>query len=344
MGRFFAALFGPIAVIACALYATSIWLDHVMLAPQPIASAQRVDIRAGSSLRGALAQLHSAGLMPDARLSELYLRTHRQMFALKAGRYEVAPDSTPLDVLALLRSGKVVLEHLTIIEGSTFADFRRTLEAHPDVHNTLKGRTNEQLMAAIGHQGEFPEGRFFPDTYRFAAGTTDVELLKLAYERMRTTLETAWPGRLDGLPLKSSYEALTLASIVEKETGLREERPRIASVFINRLRSGMRLQSDPTVIYGIGSSYDGDIRNHDLVTDTPYNTYTRAGLTPTPIALPGAESILAALHPAQTNELFFVAIGDGSGAHEFTASLEAHNAAVKRYLERLRTQHTGTQQ
>jgi UPF0755 protein len=307
-----------------------------MRAPQPIPNAQRIDIRAGTTLRAALAQLHAATLLPDARLTELYLRAHRQMFALKAGRYEVEPNATALDVIALLRSGKVVLEQLTVIEGSTFADLRRSLEAHREIRSTLKGRSNEELMRVIGHAGEFPEGRFFPDTYRFAAGTSDAQLLKLAYERMRNTLESEWAKRSEGLPFDSSYQALTLASIVEKETGLRAERPHIASVFINRLRAGIRLQSDPTVIYGIGPGYDGNIRSRDLVTDTLYNTYTRAGLPPTPIALPGAESIVAVMHPAQTNDLYFVATGDGSGSHAFTSTLEEHNAAVKRYLQRLR--------
>jgi len=331
-----------IAVFAGALaFSGSIYLDRLMNAPQPIAGPTRIDIKAGSSLRAALAQLHRAGLLPEPHLTELYLRAHRAMFGLKAGRYEIATGSTPLAVLSLLRSGKVVLEQLTVIEGSTFADFRRSLESHPEVHGTIKGRSDAEIMRLIGHGGEFPEGRFFPDTYRFAAGTSDLELLRMAYDRMHAMLEGAWPGRSEGLPLNSSYQALILASIVEKETGLREERPHIASVFLNRLKSGMRLQSDPTVIYGIGAAYDGDIRSRDLITDTPYNTYTRAGLPPTPIALPGAESILAVLHPANTDDLYFVALGDGSGAHAFNSSLEAHNAAVRRYLERLKTQQRG---
>jgi UPF0755 protein len=197
-------------------------------------------------------------------------------------------------------------------------------------------------MAALGHAGEHPEGRFFPDTYRFAAKTTDLEILGLAYNSMRRVLEGAWQQRSTDLPFKTPYEALTLASVVEKETGLPAERPRIAGVFVSRLRKGMRLQSDPTIIYGLGARYDGDIRTRDLSTDTPYNTYTRAGLPPTPIALPGRESVLAAVRPEETGELYFVATGDGAGGHHFSKTLEEHNAAVKSYLARLRSQQHPT--
>jgi UPF0755 protein len=191
-------------------------------------------------------------------------------------------------------------------------------------------------MSAIGHPGENPEGRFFPDTYRFAAGTTDRELYSLAYRKMAETLEAAWNARAAALPIKSAYEALTLASIVEKETGLASERARIAGVFITRLRKNMRLQTDPTVIYGLGAAYDGNIRERDLRMDTPYNTYTRSGLPPTPIALPSREAIEAATRPLETGDIFFVATGIGDGSHVFSATLEEHNAAVQRYLARLR--------
>jgi UPF0755 protein len=193
-------------------------------------------------------------------------------------------------------------------------------------------------MAALGHPGEFPEGRFFPDTYRFAAKTTDVEILGLAYNAMQRVLDGAWQQRTSDLPFQTPYEALTLASIVEKETGLPAERPKIAGVFVTRLRKGMRLQTDPTVIYGLGVSYDGDIHTRDLVTDTPYNTYTRAGLPPTPIALPGRESVLAAVRPQESGEIYFVATGSGDGGHHFSKTLEEHNAAVKSYLDHLRAQ------
>jgi UPF0755 protein len=191
-------------------------------------------------------------------------------------------------------------------------------------------------MSAIGHEGEFPEGRFFPDTYRFAARSTDVEILKLAYASMQRLLDESWSGRAQNLPFNTPYEALILASVVEKETGLANERARIAGVFVTRLRRGMRLQSDPTVIYGLGANYDGEIHTRDLTTDTPYNSYTRLGLPPTPIALPGRDALLAAVHPDETGDLYFVATAAGDGAHHFSKTLEEHNAAVKQYLGRLR--------
>jgi UPF0755 protein len=230
----------------------------------------------------------------------------------------------------------VVLESLTVVEGWTFADMRRVIEAHPQIKVTLRGKDPAEIMIAIGHPGEHPEGRFFPDTYRFAAGTTDREILELAYRKMSAALDAGWAARAPDLPLASPYDALILASIIEKETGLASERPHIAGVFTNRLRKNMRLQTDPTVIYGIGPSYDGNIRERDLRTDTPYNTYTRAGLPPTPIALPSREAIEAATHPLDTGDLFFVASGEGDGSHVFSATLEEHNAALARYLARLR--------
>jgi UPF0755 protein len=241
----------------------------------------------------------------------------------------------------LFDQGRVVLEQLTIIEGSRFADLRHALDNHAALTHTLRGKSDAEVMAALGHAGEYPEGRFFPDTYRFAPKTTDVEVLGLAYNAMQRLLDDAWQHRSADLPLQNAYEALTLASIVEKETGLPAERPRIAGVFVTRLRKGMRLQTDPTVIYGLGASYDGYIHTRDLATDTPYNTYTRAGLPPTPIALPGRESILAAVHPQENGEIYFVATGLGDGAHHFSKTLEEHNAAVKSYLEHLRAQQRG---
>jgi UPF0755 protein len=255
--------------------------------------------------------------------------------------YEIPAGASPADILESFDQGRVVLEQLTVIEGSRFADLRHTLDNHAAVTHTLHGKSDEEVMAALGHAGEFPEGRFFPDTYRFAARTTDVEILGLAYNAMRRVLDEAWQQRSADLPFQTPYEALTLASIIEKETGLGAERPKIAGVFVTRLRKGMRLQTDPTVIYGLGASYDGDIRSRDLVADTPYNTYTRAGLPPTPIALPGRDSILAAVRPQESGELYFVATGTGDGGHHFSRTLEEHNAAVRSYLEHLRAQQRG---
>jgi UPF0755 protein len=270
---------------------------------------------------------------------EIYLRLHRQRPSIKAGRYEIPAGASAAKILELLEQGVVLLEQLTVVEGSTFADLRRVLEKHPEITVTLRGKSDAEVMSAIGRAGEFPEGRFFPDTYRFAARTTDVDLLKLAYTNMQRVLDSAWAQRDPTIPLKTPYEALILASVIEKETGLASERPMIAGVFTARLKRGMRLQSDPTVIYGIGQKYDGNIRSRDLTTDTPYNTYTRGGLPPTPIALPGRESVLAAVEPLDTGALFFVATGDGTGAHYFSKTLEEHNEAVRRYLIRFRRQN-----
>jgi UPF0755 protein len=326
-----------IAAVAGGTYGAARWLEHDFRAPGPAPAALRVQVEPGLTVRMVLGRLAQAGALAHPRLTELYLRLHGRHFNIKAGEYEIAPHASAAAVVAMLAEGRVVLEQLTIVEGTTFADFRRALESDPQVRSTLRGRSDAEMMAAIGHPGEEPEGRFFPDTYRFASGTSDVEILKMAYDKMRQVLATAWTERAAGLPFRTPYEALVLASIIEKETGLASERPRIAGVFIGRLRKGMRLQSDPTVIYGIGPRYDGQIHTRDLATDTPYNTYTRTGLPPTPIALPGRESILAAVRPQETGALYFVATGEG-GAHQFSSTLEEHNAAVQRYLARLRAQ------
>jgi len=306
-----------------------------MTAPGPHAVNVAYTVRPGASVRTVLAELDAEGLLNDRRAIEIVLRV-RGSPQIRSGKYEFPAHESAADILKQLAEGRVVLEALTVIEGWTFADLRRVVEAHPGIQQTLRGREVADVMAAIGHAGEHPEGRFYPDTYRFAAGTPDRDLYALAYRKMADTLASAWSARAQDLPITTDYEALTLASIIEKETGLASERPRIAGVFTTRLRRHMRLQTDPTVIYGIGPSYDGNIRERDLRTDTPYNTYTREGLPPTPIALPSRESIEAATHPLETGDIFFVATGEGDGSHVFSAMLEAHNAAVARYLARLK--------
>lgn len=306
-----------------------------MVQPGPHDQAMLYTVKPGATVRGVLAELHELGAIADRRAVELQLRV-RGWPQIKSGKYEIPAHATPAEIVQQLAEGRVVLESLTVVEGWTFADMRRVVEAHPAVRKTLVGMSTAELMSAIGHEGEHPEGRFFPDTYRFAEGTTDRDLYVLAYRKMAEALEAAWSKRADNLPLSDPYEVLTLASIVEKETGLASERPRIAGVFVTRLRRNMRLQTDPTVIYGIGESYDGNIRTRDLRTDTPYNTYTRRGLPPTPIALPSKEALEAVVHPLETGDIYFVATGNGDGSHVFSATLEAHNAAVARYLARLR--------
>ena len=337
-----------VVVLAAAVAGGYFWLQDAFYAPGPSTDIVRIQVEQGASVRTVLMDLARQGALKQPRAVELYLRISRHIKGhqprIQVGMYEIPAGSSPAQILDLFDQGRVVLEQLTVIEGSRFADLRHTLDNHAAVTHTLQGKSDEEVMTALGHPGEFPEGRFFPDTYRFAAKTPDVEILGLAYSAMLRTLDEAWQKRSADLPLQSSYEALILASIVEKETGLPAERPKIAGAFVTRLRKGMRLQTDPTVIYGLGASYDGDIRTRDLTTDTPYNTYTRAGLPPTPIALPGRESILAAVQPQETGEIYFVATGTGDGGHHFSRTLEEHNAAVKSYLEHLRAQqHAGLQ-
>jgi UPF0755 protein len=325
-----------LVLLAAAAGAGYYRMQQLFFAPGPLQAPVRIQIDPGTPVRAVLAQLGKQGALADVRAVEIYLRVHGQRPNVHFGMYEIPARASPAQILEMFEQGRVVLEQLTVVEGSTFADFRRELDQHPAVTHTLKGKSAAEVMAALGHAGEFPEGRFFPDTYRFAAKTKDTEILTLAYNAMQRTLETAWQDHTANLPFDTPYQALTLASIVEKETGVPTERARVAGVFVSRLRKGMRLQADPTVIYGLGDSYDGDIRSRDLVTDTPYNSYTRAGLPPTPISLPGRDSIMAAAHPQENGELYFVATG--SGGHHFSRTLEEHNEAVKEYLQYLHSQ------
>lgn len=258
----------------------------------------------------------------------LAYRTNQQG-ALKAGEYAITSGMRPPELLALLTSGKSIQYPVTLIPGMTFREAVRRVAESEVFDIDLAGRSDEEIMRRIGLDAAHPEGWLFPDTYLFDRGTTDTEILKRAYRRMRSVLADEWEQRADGLPLKTPEEALILASIVEKETGLASERPQIAGVFMRRLQRGMRLQTDPTVIYGMGEDYDGNIRSEDLARPTPYNTYVIKGLPPTPIALPGREAINATLHPADGDTLYFVARGDGS--HHFSATLDEHNCAVRQY-------------
>lgn len=253
---------------------------------------------------------------------------------IKAGSYEIEPGTTPLALIDKLTRGDVTLQELTVPEGWTFRQFRAALDAHPGVQHASAGLSDDALLAEIvrsepGGESRHPEGLFFPDTYLFSKGARDTDVLRRAYRMMKRRLAAEWERRAGGAPYASAYEALIMASIVEKETGQARERPLIAGVFVNRLRKGMLLQTDPTVIYGLGQGFDGNLRKRDLQADGPYNTYTRAGLPPTPIALPGLAAIQASLNPARTDAVYFVARGDGT--HEFSASLEAHNRAVNKY-------------
>lgn len=302
-----------------------------------------IEVPRGASLRAVAQDLASKGLLQRPQVWIVWARLTDQTGGVKAGEYQLQPGLTPQGLLQQLNSGLVLLHSVTFIEGSTFADIRKLLSANTTVVAKFANASGEEIMHALGEEpGTHPEGQFFPDTYRFPRDTTDLKILAMAHKRMKSELQAAWETRAPDLPLASQYEALILASVIEKETALESERAVISGVFIERLRRGMRLQTDPTVIYGMGSDYDGDIRRSDLQRDTPYNTYTRAGLPPTPIALPGRESLRAAVQPKVTGALFFVATGKGDGSHYFSKTLAEHQAAVQRYLQQLR-QRSATQ-
>lgn len=338
MRRLFVATLLSLALVAGGAW---LWLDALLDRAGNQSEVIELRVASGDSLRVSLQRLEAAGALKQARVIERWVRWQYPNFILKKGRYAIVPGATARDIVEQLRAGQVILESLTIIEGTRFADFRRALELHPEVKVTLRGLSDEAVMRELGLAGH-PEGRFFPDTYRFAAGTTDRQLLELAHLRMDRLLGALWAERAADLPLATPEEALVLASIVEKESGLASERARIAGVFVSRLKLGMRLQSDPTVIYGIGDAYDGNIRRVHLTTDTPYNTYTRRGLPPTPIALPSESALRATLQPQLTGDLFFVATGDPDGSHRFSKTYDQHRLAVRAMLERQRMQRAST--
>jgi len=284
----------------------------------------------GSSIRTLANQLLEKDLLKNKKYFLIWGKLNRQEKKLQAGEYLITPGMTLASLLDAMVAGDVVQHNITIIEGYTFRQMLDAIHKNPILIKKLTGLSDDEIMEKLGHKGEHPEGRFYPDTYYVSRGVSDVELLKRAYAAMAKILDEEWQHREENLPLKSSYEALTLASIVEKESAIAEERPLIAGLFINRLRKKMRLQTDPTVIYGI-ENYDGNIRFRDLRKDTPYNTYTRRGLPPTPIALSGREAIHATLHPDKTSYLYFVAYGDGSGRHVFSTNLKDHEKAVDKY-------------
>jgi UPF0755 protein len=255
---------------------------------------------------------------------------------LQVGDYAITSGLSPRSILQRLEDGDIVQQKFTLIDGWNFRDLRKALKQTKHLKHEIDAMNDAEVMAKLGASGMHPEGRFLPETYLYSRGTSDLDILQRSFDAMEDALKNAWENRDDGLPLQSPEELLTLASIIEKETGNAEERAMISGVFIRRLNIGMRLQTDPTVIYGIGTAYDGNIRKKDLTTDTPYNTYTRDGLPPTPIAMPGIPALEAAAKPAEGDTLFFVARGDGSGRHVFSKNLAEHNAAVRNYLNNIR--------
>lgn len=291
--------------------------------------SQTFTILSGSNIKSIAQQLSLDKVIDDPWLFILMARIKGVETKVRAGEYQLRSALTTSELLDTFTRGLSIQYTFTIIEGWTFRQMLAAISKDPVIQNTLLEKSNEEIMEILGYPDQHPEGLFYPDTYSFPKGSSDVSFLRRAYQLMQKHLQREWQNRTDNLPVKTSYEALILASIIEKETGAAFERPLIAGVFTQRLIKGMRLQTDPTVIYGMGENFDGDIRFRDLKKDTPYNTYTRKGLTPTPIALPGLDAIKAALHPTDTKALFFVAKGDGT--HQFSETLEQHNRAVSQF-------------
>ncbi|MBL4711627.1 MAG: endolytic transglycosylase MltG [Gammaproteobacteria bacterium] len=300
-----------------------------------LTETQNIVFSRGSNIRTLARQLIEKDLLDDKTYFLLWGKLQRQTTRLQAGEYQLTPGLSLAGLLDNMVAGEVIQYNLSLIEGFTFRQILKTIQKSPVLTIELKGLSDNAIMKRLGHEGEHPEGRFYPDTYYISRGETDIDLLTRAYDAMQIVLADEWSQRAEGLPYKTPYEALVMASIVEKESAIAEERPLIAGLFVNRLRINMRLQTDPTVIYGI-KNYDGNIRFRDLRKDTPYNTYTRSGLPPTPIALPGREAIHATLHPDNTKYLYFVAYSDGSGRHVFSTNLKDHEKAVDEYQRKKR--------
>lgn len=319
-----------ISIIILSLFCTA---AIAFWAHQPIIDAQHApiefSIKAGSGIRGSIQQIAAAGVPVNPILLVILVRFTGKSAKLKAGSYELKPGTTPMALINQLVRGEFAQESLSIIEGWTFKQMRQAIAAHPALKRDTAELSDSELLAKITAEYKKPEGLFFPDTYLFAKGASDLQIYKQAHALMQKRLNEVWVRRDPSLPYKTPYEALIMASIIEKETGESSERGMIAAVFVNRLKRGMLLQTDPTVIYGMGDKYQGNIRKHDLTADTPYNTYTRPGLPPTPIALPGMASLLAALNPAKSDVLYFVSRRNGTS--EFSNNLNDHNRAVNKY-------------
>ncbi len=322
---------GLLFLLGIAAVVTWLWhdMEQQMNRPMHITQQEVLDIAPGTTLRALGRDLQRRGWLDQPAYLELEARRSQRAGRIRAGEYAVAPGTTPHMLLELLVSGPVIQHQLTIIEGWSFRELTQAVAGSPELEHTLSGATPDRIMTAIGYAGYLPEGRFLPDTYLFPSRTTDVEFLQRAFVAMERVLAEEWQARATNLPYASPYQALIMASLVEKETAVPEERARIAGAFVRRLEKGMRLQTDPTVIYALGENFDGNIRRADLALNSPFNTYLVTGLPPTPIALPGRAAIQAALHPDAGPALYFVARGDGT--HEFSATLEEHNEAVRKY-------------
>ncbi len=322
----FALLVGGLALGAGAW-----WLHHPMALNLPAGNpVLDLEIESGTRAAQVAEAVAASGAQANLKLLQLWFRVSGQARQIKAGSYEITPGTTPHSLLSMLVRGDQTLKSITLVEGWNFTQVRVALQKAELLAPDSIGLQPEIIMGKLGKPGIHPEGRFFPDTYTYAKGSSDMAVLKRAAKAMDKRLDAAWALRSPDAPLKSRDEALILASIIEKETGKPTDRAEIAGVFTNRLRISMRLQTDPTVIYGLGDAFDGNLRKRDLLADTPYNTYTRGGLPPTPIAMPGKAALLAAVQPAPTKALYFVARGDGTS--QFSATLDDHNRAVNKYI------------
>ena len=334
--RWFTVLF--LLVLASAgVVAALAWKDYRRFvdAPLNLPAPRTIEFARGTPFKDLVRQLRRDDITHGSPFYwKLLSREMKVASRLQAGEYALTAGLTPRGLIEMMAAGKVVQHHFTIVDGWTFRQLRLALAGEAGLQQTLPGKGETSIAAALDLGDSKPEGWFLPETYAWVKGDSDQAILERAHVAMNKALDRLWPQRDPAVPLKSPYEALILASIIEKETGIGEERAQIAGVFARRLQIGIRLQTDPTVVYGLGEQYDGNIRRRDLESDTPYNTYTRDGLPPTPIALPGLPALEAALHPAAGNALYFVALGDGSGRHEFTATLADHNRAVARFLAR----------
>lgn len=317
----------------CLALLLTAWLGWYGLRPVTLRTDPAdFSIKPGSGLRSATRQIVESGVELNALQFNLLGRLLGKARIIKAGSYEIGRGITPLALLNKLTAGEVTQAELVFIEGWTFRQMRAALDADAEVRHDSTALSDAEIMARLGAAGRSPEGLFFPDTYLFAKGTSDLYVLKRAYKAMDRQLQVAWQQRAPDLPYRNPYDALIMASVIEKETGQATDRALIGGVFVNRLRIGMMLQTDPTVIYGLGEKFDGNLRKKDLLADTPHNTYTRSGLPPTPIAMPGRASLAAALNPAKITALYFVARGDGSS--EFSRTLAEHERAVAKYQRR----------
>jgi UPF0755 protein len=322
----FVTFVSALAVLAVIGWVVTYPTHEIPLKTSPL----QFSISTGSSLRSATQQMAEAGVITSPLSFEMLTRIFGDPRNVKAGNYEVEKGITPLDLIEkITRGGKNSALAITFVEGWTFKQMRKALDENPALKHDTEGLSDVDVLQRLGVEQTSPEGLFFPNTFHFSTGVSDLNILRRSYELMQKHLVAEWEQRAPNLPLATPYEALTLASIVEKETGKAVERSIISAVFLNRLKLGMKLQTDPTVIYGLGEAFDGNLRKQDLISDTPYNTYVRTGMPPTPIAMPGLASLHAALHPAPTDALYFVAKGDGSS--HFSRSLEEHDRAVTKY-------------